>query len=130
MEFANTVVKEYVWKLPKDMRAFHLELVEFFRKVLEIAGKEEDPIHIKHNVTHRGILEANLAALLDLDDEHVLWASILASAITIPGSIDNKNDNSEEKHFIKFEIVEKIKKCRRELARYNINIPKNPVAID
>ena len=55
-ELAITSVKEYVWKLPENLQVFRLELVQFFNTVLDIARKEEDPIHIIYNAMDLSIL--------------------------------------------------------------------------
>ena len=129
-ELVSTLIREYELEISADLRDFNYKVVKFYLTVMAWASQEENPTHLLSNAINFLIFEALQAARRGHTEECLIWERVANSLIMDHLSLDNMKANGAENSFINLDYAENIKKYRRELARYDIELPQNPVAID
>ena len=129
-ESVSTLVKEYIMKIPEDLRDFNYKVVKFYLTVMAWASQEENPTHLLSNAINFCVFESLQAARNGHAIECLIWRITANSFITDHDTIENMKATGGGDSFINLDYAEEIKKCRKELSRYDIDLPVNPVPID
>ena len=129
-ELVSTLIREYELEISADLRDFNYKVVKFYLTVMAWASQEENPTHLLSNAIKLLIFEALQAARRGHTEECLIWKRVANSLIMDHLSLDNMKANGAENSFINLDYAEEIKKYRRELSRYDIDLPVNPVPID
>ena len=129
-ESVSTLVKEYIMKITEDLRDFDYEVVKFYLTVMAWASQEENPTHLLSNAINFCVFESLQAAINGHAIECLIWRITANSFITDHDTIEKMKAKAGKNSFANLDYAENIKKYRRELARYDIELPQNPVAIE
>ena len=126
----STLVKEYIMKIPVDLRDFNYKVVKFYLTVMAWASHEENPTHLLSNAINFCVFESLQAARNGHAIECLIWRITANSFITDHDTIDKMNAKAGKNSFANLDYAENIKKYRRELARYDIDLPNNHETIE